>query len=167
MAQRWRNDNAFTEEQKAALAEYRGPVTICPPMTALGDRFSIEDSTLAAGGPVEKPKRKPGRPKKPKRLPEGERFYHGEPCRNCGGTLRYTNSRACVACMRSKARERAKKQKQARKEAREAQGPKTFEGKPCRMCGSTTRYTVSRACVACTRERTRLHKQRKRKDEKL
>lgn len=30
-----------------------------------------------------------------------------------------------------------------------------IQGHPCRVCGSTTRYAVSHACVSCQRERTK------------
>ena len=34
------------------------------------------------------------------------------------------------------------------------EGRKRYETKPCKRCGSTTRYTSSGACVACTGART-------------
>ncbi len=30
------------------------------------------------------------------------------------------------------------------------QGQRKYTGKPCKTCGSTERYTINSACVACT-----------------
>lgn len=32
----------------------------------------------------------------------GDKFYDGEPCRNCGNGRRYTNGGACAACTHSR-----------------------------------------------------------------
>jgi hypothetical protein len=29
-------------------------------------------------------------------------------------------------------------------------GEKRYQGKPCKACGQTLRYTINSACVACT-----------------
>ena len=29
-------------------------------------------------------------------------------------------------------------------------GQRKYQGKPCKSCGSTERYTINAACVACT-----------------
>jgi len=75
-------------------------------------------------------------------------FYHGRPCKRCGGTARSVARGDCMTC---KSRRRDKLEPINR--------PQFVEGKPCKYCGETTRYASTRQCVKCLREKTRLKNQ--------
>lgn len=75
-------------------------------------------------------------------------YYHGRPCKRCGGTARSVERGDCMVC-KSKRREKLEP----------INNPKFVEGRPCKHCGSTTRYASTRQCVKCIRERTRLKNQ--------
>ncbi len=37
-------------------------------------------------------------------------------------------------------------------------GETTYTGSPCRVCGNTKRYTLSTACIPCSRKHNRNHR---------
>lgn len=43
----------------------------------------------------------------------GAKHYHGSPCGRCGGTLRWTNCKNCVACLRAANKARIAKKREA------------------------------------------------------
>lgn len=59
----------------------------------------------------------------------GALYYEGRPCSDCGGTQRYTKSKACVNCNGKRG--------------------KTYAGKPCPNGHAGLRYVTSRNCVDC------------------
>lgn len=65
-----------------------------------------------------------------------EHFYHGKPCKRCGGTARDLKGCQCLHC----------KNKPTGKPRTPAE---TYESKPCKVCGATTRYKKGRACKPC------------------
>ncbi|EJN5909426.1 hypothetical protein ABE356_000218 [Escherichia coli] len=84
-------------------------------------------------------------------------FYHGKPCKRCGGTARYTNSRGCMHCHSTRA---------AQKEGAIKTVTQFVEGSPCKNCGSTKKYAKGRSCVACTLARKE-QRAEKRKEKQL
>ena len=40
--------------------------------------------------------------------------------------------------------------KQSPRDIAARSGQRRYEGKPCKTCGGTERYTINSACVACT-----------------
>lgn len=83
----------------------------------------------------------------------GSVHYEGEPCPVCGGTKRYTKKRACVACTRVQNSKNAKNPgqfgppKNPERQAALLSGAKTYEGRPCAICGGTTRNTKTKQCI--------------------
>lgn len=79
-----------------------------------------------------------------RRVEFSDHFYHGKPCKRCGGTARSVARGDCMTC------------KNRRREAlTPINNPKFVEGKPCKYCGETLRYASTRQCVKCNRECTR------------
>ncbi|EGH3087041.1 hypothetical protein IEA35_004575 [Salmonella enterica] len=108
-----------------------------------------------------------------------ETFFYGKPCLTCGSTIRYkSGSHLCRDCAKRKnikyrsANAKQKKakpdnslEKQAIKEQKRLEKEqlkiekeklrndrskvKTYEGKPCKRCGSTCRYKLQGKCVSC------------------
>lgn len=71
------------------------------------------------------------------------------PCKHCGERERYVSSRGCIQCQYEKHYSHEyHKAKLAREAAVEA-GSKTYEGRACKVCGSTTKYTANAGCIAC------------------
>ena len=120
----------FTADELRAIEDYAGPITVGPATAATGCLFTIEDSTLAAIDPPVKRGRQRRTPSQQARheaalLGEpsplqaarkaGEPFYHGNSCKRCGGTLKYSKDASCVPCTRAKAKERARKWKERNK----------------------------------------------------
>ncbi|EIW7310642.1 hypothetical protein MGP47_004443 [Salmonella enterica] len=78
---------------------------------------------------------------------DNEHFYHGRPCKRCGGTARNIKSGGCVSC--------AAKRKGGVKLPLIATG-ETYHGKPCKHCGTTEKYKSNRACKHCTAEKRKI-----------
>lgn len=38
-----------------------------------------------------------------------------------------------------------------------AKGESTYEGQPCKTCGSTLRYTINASCISCINEKSKVH----------
>lgn len=93
-------------------------------------------------------------------LPSGATHYDGTPCVCCGGTLRYTRNKHCVACNRARrARHREARAAEmgphartvagmARAEAR-ANGQTVYTGQPCPYGHGTTRNVSNGNCPVC------------------
>ena len=98
-------------------------------------------------------------------------IYEGKPCKRCGDKTRYIKGNRCRSCTLERAEIRRLG------ESTEGFSPRpdvyavhqkpldnvTFEGKPCRTCGSTTRYTLCKKCVACRSQYAR-NRRKKRKE---
>ncbi len=78
-------------------------------------------------------------------------MFHGKPCRRCGMTLRYLNSRRCVACNLAKdQRRRAANYTRYVGVAIDGRSQQ-YEGAPCSACGGRLRYLKTSCCVTCTK----------------
>lgn len=91
----------------------------------------------------------------------GEKTYEGSACARCSSATRYTTTGQCVACHNARAarlyRERhpdARRFFFPRKEAKSL-GLQTYDGRPCRRCGTTEKHTSNGSCVNCVRETRR------------
>lgn len=42
------------------------------------------------------------------------------------------------------------------------QGESTYDGQPCKTCGSTKRYTINASCVDCSNERSKANVKKRR-----
>ncbi len=81
-------------------------------------------------------------------------FYHGKPCKRCGGTARY-NSGGCMNCH----------SRRATREPGNIHGPASFyDGKPCQHCGTTKKYQSDRSCVECKRLRAEARKAKRQQE---
>lgn len=87
--------------------------------------------------------------------------YTGKPCRNCGSMGRYTANGGCTECCNRRAAEarrtptgEEKRRASANRYRATESGRLTFEGRPCKHCGNTTRYTSNAGCVPCIAGRT-------------
>lgn len=93
----------------------------------------------------------------PANLYLGTEFYDGKPCGKCGNTKRYSGCRSCIKCksevakrpeVKQKRKDRvAKKEKLLREELGE--DAQTYEGPPCKRCGSTVRIVPYGCCHPC------------------
>lgn len=79
-------------------------------------------------------------------MPNDPHYYHGRPCKRCGGTARDVRSSNCLTC-RGKRKGGLKLDLIASRE--------TYHGQPCRNCGTTEKYKSNRACKHCTIERNK------------
>lgn len=96
--------------------------------------------------------------------------FEGKPCHKCGSTTRYVKGHRCQNCVS----ERGKIRRAGKSTAGFSQRPKvyavhhkneetpTYEGKPCKHCGGTTRYLKIGTCVACKSRYARENRERKR-----
>ena len=71
-------------------------------------------------------------------------FFTGKPCKNGHTVNRYTSNGTCSACNYG----HTIKKLSLRQEARE-NGLSTYEGKPCRKCGNTTKDVPGRRWTRC------------------
>lgn len=70
----------------------------------------------------------------------GATKYTGVPCKH-GHVLRFVANSTCVECNRQR---HIKKRQEKKSEVN------WFNGKPCRVCKRTVRYSANKSCVACT-----------------
>lgn len=97
----------------------------------------------------------------------GAKVYHGQACKKCGGTRRYTLNCDCVACARARNTVwRTRNQTtdlqidvSARNRAEaKAAGKKRYHGRACDDCGGTERYVLSCSCCECMKRKTQKYK---------
>lgn len=93
----------------------------------------------------------------------GHLWYNGKECSVCGLTERFVGNDNCKTC---RPRVAARAGRTRRERAERTGAPSTYEGKPCRHHGTTTRYRSSYGCVTCTNERTKVFRSRLSDEEK-
>lgn len=89
-----------------------------------------------------------------------ENQFHGNPCRTCGGTLRYKTAKPCGKCTVCVS-EQGKRGRRGLPEPwtvdfsiTSATSQPTEHGKPCLRCGSTVRFSQTKkgTCVRCHKQ---------------
>lgn len=85
----------------------------------------------------------------------GATRYEGRPCKKCSGRMYYTRNAHCVQCDREQQKKRPRRfnptlqQHRDNRAAARAVGLKTFDGTPCKKCGTSIRYVSNKNCVRC------------------
>lgn len=75
-------------------------------------------------------------------------FFTGKPCKRGHVVARYTSNGTCSACNYGHVVARLTPRQQAQED-----GESTYEGKPCRKCGNTTKDVSGRRCTKCRTHR--------------
>lgn len=90
----------------------------------------------------------------------------GIKCKKCGSTQRYISSGTCSGCskrldMRTPEDIRngvealnARHQSTLNRKDAKWRKEKQYDGMPCKVCGTTQRYTASAGCVKCTKDKS-------------
>lgn len=77
----------------------------------------------------------------------GDTYYStGKPCTRGHVTYRYTTNGTCVDCS---AEDKRVTPAEGTWKSAQLAGNKTYRGKSCAICSSTTKYTSSRICIVC------------------
>ncbi|CAM0102316.1 hypothetical protein VPH234P10_0017 [Vibrio phage 234P10] len=75
-------------------------------------------------------------------------FFTGKPCKRGHVVARYSANGSCALCNSESSAKALSPRQQAQED-----GESTYEGKPCRKCGNTTKDVSGRRCTKCRTHR--------------